>query len=92
MADDADTSSPCFAGERRQHLNVKRHAMLKDLSGTSEDPDFTSENGLAQPGVEAGPATLNRDYGRFRAALWLDLTADIRRRRALKEMKGTVPC
>jgi hypothetical protein len=61
--------------------------MLKDLSGLSEEPELAPEccaNG--QPGET------ERGCAHFRASLWLGIAADIRRKRASREMKGQVSC
>jgi hypothetical protein len=79
-----------FAGERREQLNVKRYAVLKDLVGNPEDPDF----GMAweQPAGETDAPNPVHECVRFRASLWLSLAADVRRRCASQEMKGMAPC
>jgi hypothetical protein len=63
-------------------LNVKRHAMLKDLSGPSEEPEL-NESDAHEP---------ERDSAHFRASLWLGIAADIRRERLSRQMKGHVSC
>jgi hypothetical protein len=63
-------------------LNVKRHAMLKDLSGHSDEPE-RSETDAHEP---------ERDSAQFRASLWLGIAADIRRERLSRETKGRVSC
>jgi hypothetical protein len=69
---------------------VKRYAVLKDVIGNPEDPEF----GMAweQPAGETGTPNPECECARFRASLWLSLAADIRRRRASQEMKGMAPC
>ena len=62
-------------------MNVKRHAMLKDL----EEPEF------AQSSDSDGCET-EQPIAHFRASLWLGIAADIRRERLSREMKGQVSC
>jgi len=61
--------------------------MLKDLSGQSEEPELA----LACCANEQ-PNETERGCTRFRASLWLGIAADIRRKRASREMKGQVSC
>jgi hypothetical protein len=63
-------------------LNVKRHAMLKDLSGHSDEPE-RNETAAHEP---------ERNSAHFRASLWLGIAADIRRERLSREMKGQASC
>jgi hypothetical protein len=64
--------------------------VLKDLNGSADDPDFGMT--WEQEARETDAPNPERGIARFRASLWLSLAADIRRRRASQEMKGTVPC
>jgi hypothetical protein len=55
--------------------------MLKDL----EDPELERQSD--SDGCETEHAIAH-----FRASLWLGIAADIRRKRASREMKGQVSC
>ena len=60
--------------------------MLKDLSEPSEEPDLALECCANEQPSEI-------EYcAHFRASLWLGIAADIRRKRASREMKGQVSC
>jgi hypothetical protein len=55
--------------------------MLKDL----DEPEIEPQNG--SDGCET-----EQPVAHFRASLWLGIAADIRRKRASREMKGQVSC
>jgi hypothetical protein len=63
-------------------LNVKRRALLRDLSGPSEEPEPN----------ESDAHEREPDSAHFRTSLWLGIAADIRRERLSRQMKGQVSC
>ena len=61
--------------------------MLKDLSGQLEEPELALECCANEQ-----PSESERGCAHFRASLWLGIAADIRRKRASRDMKGQVSC